>query len=140
MTDAAQLARQLIWAAQTPAAANEAFNIVNGDVFRWRWMWSRIAGWFDLEAAPFEGDVQPLEAQMAGDAPIWRELAAVHGLVEPDILRLVSPWHTDADLGRPLEVITDMSKSRRLGFLDYQPSDDAFFRLFERLRAQRLIP
>jgi len=140
MTDAGQLARQLIWAAQTPAAANEAFNIVNGDVFRWRWMWSRIAGWFDLEAAPFEGDVQPLEAQMAGDAPIWRELAAVHGLVEPDILRLVSPWHTDADLGRPLEVITDMSKSRRLGFLDYQPSDDAFFRLFERLRAQRLIP
>ena len=33
-----------------------------------------------------------------------------------------------------------MSKSRRLGFLDYQASDDAFFDLFERLRADRVIP
>jgi hypothetical protein len=33
-----------------------------------------------------------------------------------------------------------MSKSRRLGFTAYQPTDDAFFALFERLRADRLIP
>ena len=34
VTDARLLARQLEWAATTPAAANEAFNVVNGDVFR----------------------------------------------------------------------------------------------------------
>ncbi len=140
MTDAGLLASHLLWATQTPAAANQAFNVVNGDVFRWRWMWSRIATWFDLEPAPFTGEVRPLEQQMAGDAAAWSALAAAHGLVEQDIHRLISPWHTDADLGRPLEVVTDMSKSRRLGFLDYQPSDDAFFALFARLRAQRLIP
>lgn len=140
MTDAGLLAKHLLWATQTPAAANQAFNVVNGDVFRWRWMWSRIATWFDLEPAPFTGEVRPLEQQMAGDAAAWSALAAAHGLVEQDIHRLISPWHTDADLGRPLEVVTDMSKSRRMGFLDYQPSDDAFFALFERLRAQRLIP
>lgn len=33
-----------------------------------------------------------------------------------------------------------MSKSRRLGFTDYQPTDDVFFELFEQLRAERLIP
>jgi hypothetical protein len=33
-----------------------------------------------------------------------------------------------------------MGKSRRLGFLDYQPTDDAFRDLFGRLRADRLIP
>ncbi len=140
MTDARQLARQLIWATQTPAAFDQAFNIVNGDVFRWRWMWQRLAQWFGIEAAPFTGEVRPLEQQMADDAPQWAALAAAQGLVEPDITRLVSPWHTDADLGRPLEVMTDMSKSRRMGFLDYQPSDDAFFDLFTRLRAERLIP
>lgn len=140
MTDARQLAKQLIWATHTPAAFDQAFNVVNGDVFRWNWMWGRIAHWFGIEAAPFDGDTRPLEQQMAGDAPQWAALAAKHGLVEPDIARLVSPWHTDADLGRPLEVITDMSKSRRLGFLDYQPSDDAFFDLFARLRSERLIP
>jgi nucleoside-diphosphate-sugar epimerase len=140
MTDARQLARQQLWAATTPAAANEAFNIVNGDVFRWSWMWSRIATWFDLEAAPFEGGVVPLEQQMVDDEPIWRRLVAEHGLAEPDMHRLVSAWHSDADLGRPLEVVTDMSKSRRLGFLDYQPTDDAFYDAFARLRAERLIP
>jgi hypothetical protein len=36
--------------------------------------------------------------------------------------------------------VTDMSKSRRLGFTGYQPTDDAFFDLFEELRADRLIP
>jgi len=140
MTDARLLARHLLWAATTPAAADQAFNVVDGDVFRWSWMWGRIAGWFGLDAEPFDGVVRPLEQQMADDAAAWREIAGRHGLAEPEIGRLVSPWHTDADLGRPIEVVTDMSKSRRLGFKAYQPTDDAFFDLFGQLRRDRLIP
>jgi nucleoside-diphosphate-sugar epimerase len=140
MTDARQLAAQLVWATTTPEAANQDFNIVNGDVFRWSWMWSRIADWFGIEAAPFDGTVVPLEEQMADDAVVWQRIAQREGLVEADLTRLASPWHTDADLGRPIEVVTDMGKSRRLGFTRYQPTDDAFFDLFAQLRADRLIP
>jgi nucleoside-diphosphate-sugar epimerase len=140
MTDARQLAHQLLWAATTPGAANEAFNIVNGDVFRWSWMWQQIADWFGVTAAPFDGTIRPLEEQMAEDAALWRDIALREGLAEPDLSRLASPWHTDADLGRPIEVITDMSKSHRLGFLRYQATDEAFFDLFAQLRADRLIP
>ena len=140
MTDANQLARHLLWAATTPAAANEAFNVVNGDVFRWSWMWGRLASWFGIAPAPFDGTVRPLERQMAGDAAVWRGIAERARLVEPDLARLASAWHTDADLGRPIEVVTDMSKSRRLGFTGYRATDDAFFDLFARLRADRLIP
>jgi nucleoside-diphosphate-sugar epimerase len=140
MSDARLLAKHLLWAATTPAAANEAFNVVNGDVFRWSWMWSRIADQFGIEAAPFDGTVRPLEQQMADDAAAWRAIAERDGLAEPDLARLASPWHTDADLGRPIEVVTDMSKSRRLGFTEYQPTDDAFSELFAQLRADRLIP
>ncbi len=140
MTDARQLAAQLVWATTTPEAANQDFNIVNGDVFRWSWMWSRIADWFGIEAAPFDGTVVPLEEQMADDAAVWQRIAQREGLVEADLTRLASPWHTDADLGRPIEVVTDMGKSRRLGFTRYQPTDDAFFDLFAQLRADRLIP
>ena len=140
MTDVRLLARHLLWATETPAAADQAFNVVNGDVFRWNWMWARIAGWFGLEPEPFDGTVRPLEEQMAGDGPLWRDLAARHGLAEPDLSRLASPWHTDADLGRPIEVVTDMSKSRRLGFQAYRATDEAFFDLFARLRQDRLIP
>ena len=43
MTDARLLARHLEWAATTDTARNQAFNVVNGDVFRWSWMWTRLA-------------------------------------------------------------------------------------------------
>ncbi len=140
MTDANLLAKHLLWAAQTPEAKNEDFNVVNGDIFRWSWMWGRIADWFGIEAAPFDGTVTPLAEQMEHDAEIWNKISIRENLAEPDLNRLASPWHTDADLGRPIEVVTDMGKSRRLGFKEYQPTDDAFFALFETLRKNRLIP
>lgn len=140
MTDARLLARHLLWAALTPQARNQAFNVVNGDVFRWSWMWARIADWFGLTPAPFDGEILPLAVQMAQDGPLWHKLARREGLAEDDLSRLATPWHTDADLGRPVEVVTDMGKSRKLGFTPYQPTDEAFFELFTRLRADRLIP
>ena len=140
MTDARLLAGHLLWAASEPAARDQAFNVVNGDVFRWSWMWGRIAQWFGIEPASFDGSLQPLERQMAGDAAMWRAIAEREGLAEPDLSRLASPWHTDADLGRPIEVVTDMSKSRKLGFTGYQATDDAFFDLFCRMQSARLIP
>ena len=140
MTDARLLARQLLWASTEPKAANEAFNVVDGDVFRWSWMWGRIADWFGIEAVPFDGTHRPLEPRMAQDGPAWAEIAQRYGLAEPNLEKLASAWHTDADLGRPIEVVTDMSKSRRLGFTTYQPTDAAFYDLFAQLRADRLIP
>ncbi|MBA1272253.1 SDR family oxidoreductase [Stutzerimonas azotifigens] len=141
VTDAGLLGRQMEWAAQSPAARNQAFNTVNGDVFRWRWMWGEIAAFFGLEAAPFPEQPMPLEARLKDVAPEqWRAIAQKHGLREPDVDRLASWWHTDADLGREIECLNDMTKSRELGFLGYHDSRASFLELFTRLRAQRLIP
>ncbi|MFH0299259.1 SDR family oxidoreductase [Bradyrhizobium sp. 31Argb] len=140
MTDARLLARHLEWAATTPAARNQAFNVVNGDVFRWSWMWQRLADWFNLKPAPFPGEGIPLERQLADAGPIWSDIAQKYRLAEHDLGVLASAWHTDADLGRPIEVVTDMSKSRKLGFLEYQATDDSFFDLFARPRDERIIP
>jgi nucleoside-diphosphate-sugar epimerase len=140
VTDARVLAKHLLWAATTPSAKNQAFNIVNGDNFRWKWMWQRIANWFGVEAAPLIGEGLPLERQLVDAAGVWKSIAETYGLAEPDIHVLASAWHTDADLGRPIEVITDMSKSRKLGFTEFQASEDSFFDLFTTLRKARLIP
>jgi nucleoside-diphosphate-sugar epimerase len=140
MTDSRLLARHLEWAATTDAGRNQAFNVVNGDVFRWKWMWGRLANWFGLQPAALPGEGVPLERQMGDAGPIWADIARKHHLAEPDLNRVASMWHTDADLGRPVEVVTDMSKSRRLGFLDYQATDESFFDLFTTLRKMRIIP
>ncbi len=140
VTDARMLARQLVWAADTDAARNQAFNIVNGDLFRWSWLWGRLADWFGIPAAGYSGAIQPLEAIMANDHGLWRDMAARHGLAEPDLDRLASAWHTDLDLGRPIEVMTDMARSRKLGFGAWQATEESFFDLFAQLRAARLIP
>jgi nucleoside-diphosphate-sugar epimerase len=140
VTDARMLAKQLRWAADTDAARNEAFNLVNGDLFRWSWLWPKLGAWFGVQAAGFDGVVRPLEAAMANDQAIWRDIAQRHGLAEADLNRLASAWHTDLDLARPLEVMTDMANSRRLGFSAYQQTDASFFELFQRLRDQGFIP
>ena len=111
-------------------AKNEAYNIVNGDIFRWSWLWPRIAKWFGVAWEGFEGAPVPLEGQMANDAEVWKRMATKYGLVEPDLWRVASPWHTDLDLGRPIEVMTDMALSRKLGFLVYQNTEEAFQDLF----------
>lgn len=140
VTDARILAEHLIWAATTEAAHNEAFNITNGDVFRWSWLWKQIADWFGISVKGFDGTIHPLEAEIAGDADLWKTIAAKYNLQETRLSRLASAWHTDLDLGRPIEVMADMTKSRKLGFTCYQSTRESFFDLFEQLRKDRLIP
>jgi nucleoside-diphosphate-sugar epimerase len=140
MTDARVLAAHLEWASTHEAGKNQDFNVVNGDVFRWKWMWAQIAAYFGVEAAPFDGETRPLEGRMSEAAAQWRALAEKHALKDADIGNLVSWWHTDADLGRPMEIVTDMSKSRKAGFLVYESTLDAFIDLFEQLKRERIIP
>jgi nucleoside-diphosphate-sugar epimerase len=140
VTDARVLAKQLIWASTTAEARNEAFNVVNGDIFRWSWLWKRLANYFGVEAVGFNGSIQSLEKEMANDTDIWREIAEKYQLKEQDLSRMATAWHTDLDLGRPIEVMTDMAKSRKLGFTVYQNTEESFYDLFEQLRAENLIP
>jgi nucleoside-diphosphate-sugar epimerase len=140
VTDAGLLADHLVWAATTPAAENQALNIVNGDVFRWRRLWPRLAAALDVEAAPFDGEPAPLEQQMAGAAEVWPEIVRRHGLRDFPVDTLASWWHTDADLGRTIETFTDMGRSRRLGFAGVQDTETSFTDLFARLREARIVP
>ncbi|MET3115513.1 hypothetical protein AAKU52_003262 [Pedobacter sp. CG_S7] len=88
----------------------------------------------------YQGSIHPLEEELANDSSLWQEIAQRHNLKELNLERLASPWHTDLDLGRPIEVMTDMSKSRKLGFSVFQSTEDSFYDLFTKLLAEKLIP
>jgi nucleoside-diphosphate-sugar epimerase len=140
ITDARLLGRHLIWSATEPGARNQAFNSVNGDVFRWRQMWPRLAAGLGVRPAEYPGSPTQLAGRMDHADEVWARLVAEHGLAPYAASELASWWHTDADLGREVETFADMSKSRALGFLDYQDSTQSFLDLFERLRQERIIP
>ncbi|MFF0450702.1 SDR family oxidoreductase [Streptomyces sp. NPDC004609] len=140
MTDAGLLARQMIWAATTEGLPSQAYNTANGDVFRWRWMWPRIAELLEVEPEGYAERPRPLEHQMAGQADIWRALAARERLAEPDLTRVASWWHTDGDLNRPVECFTDLTRSRTAGFTGYADTLSSFAALFDTLRRERVIP
>jgi hypothetical protein len=103
-------------------------------------MWRIIAEGLGVEAAEYPGQPTPLVEQMADASPVWDRIVAKHGLDPHPIEELASWWHSDADLGRTIETFTDMTKSRLLGFTDYQPTDRSFLDLFDRLRRERIIP
>ncbi len=140
VSDARQVARHMIWSATDPQAANTAFNVANGDFFRWRILWRHIAEWFGLDVAPYPGHAQPMVEMMADSDTVWRKIAGEHDLGEANVAGLAPWWHVDADLGRDIEVMCDMGLSRARGFTGYVQSQHSFSDLFSRLRAARLIP
>jgi nucleoside-diphosphate-sugar epimerase len=140
VTDSDLLAEQIIWAGTHLEGKDEAFNIANGDVFRWRWLWPQLAAAFDVPWEGFDTEIRPLEARMGDMAETWRGIAAKYDLVEPDITRLASWWHSDSDLGRQIEVMTDMTKSRKAGFLGFRSTPDSLAEKIAAYRSARIIP
>src|SRR5699024_5609769 len=120
----------MIWAATAENACNEAFNTVNGDTFRWRTMWPRIAEMLGVEPIGFEEQQRPLRELLADAAPTWTDIANRYQLIENDFDRLASPWHTDGDLGRGMEMLADSGKARSAGFQDFVRSERSFSDLF----------
>jgi nucleoside-diphosphate-sugar epimerase len=140
ITDARILARQIVWASTEPNARNEAFNAVNGDVFRWQQLWARIADYFGIPPGAYPGHYNSLEERMRGMGPAWDRIVAENRLQPNTLDRLASAWHTDLDLGRPMECVHSMSKARALGFDDFQDTEQSFVDTFDRMRAERIIP
>lgn len=140
VTDARMLARHLTWEATEPKAANLAFNVVNGDHFRWRTMWSRIADYFGVAAGPYPGQEEPLASRLKDIGSEWTKIVHKRGLRSDPIEKIAPWWHVDIDFCRPIECFTDMGRSRALGFLGYQNSWDSFRSLFDRLRDENIVP
>ena len=138
VTDATHLAKAMVWCATEPACANQAFNLTNGDYFRWRHLWPKFAEFFAMEA----GDPQhvSLTQFMADKAPVWQRITARHGLT-PIPFDQVAAWpFGDFVLGSEYDIMSDTTKARRHGFTEVVDSEEMFLSLFADFRAARVIP
>lgn len=138
MTDAGLLAEATVWAATSPSSKNQAFNITNGDMFRWSSMWPKIASFFNLDVAP------PLELSlaevMADKSELWDAVVAKYNLAKIPYSEVSSWQFGDFVFAWDYDVIADTSKSRRAGFHNYVETESMFMKIFKDLRAQRVIP
>lgn len=137
MTDAGLLARATVWAATDEHCTNQAFNINNGDLFRWSEMWPKIARYFDLEVAP--PLPMSLADQMADKEPLWNAMIEKYGL-EPHSYKDVSSWpFGDFVFSWDYDMFADGSKARRFGFHDYVDTEAMFLDIFEDFRRRKVI-
>jgi nucleoside-diphosphate-sugar epimerase len=138
VTSADILATAADWAGSEPRAANEIFNITNGDYFRWEHMWPRIARMFDMEVAyPVP---TPLSDYMADKAPIWNEMVRKYDLQPIDYKTLVSWPFGDFILNSGFDNISSTIKARRTGYHDCIDTEDMFSNFFASLWQRKVIP
>lgn len=137
-TDSALVAKAMVWMATSPQCANQAFNITNGDLFRWENLWPKIAAFFDMEVGP-QRNIS-LQQFMADKGPVWDRIVKKHGL-KPHKFEEIAAWKFgDFAFSAEWDVISDMGKARRFGWTEAVDTEEMFLRLFEEFRRERVIP
>jgi nucleoside-diphosphate-sugar epimerase len=138
LTDSGLLARASLWAATSPKAAGEAFNVTNGDVFRWERMWEDVAKHLGQDLA----DPVPLRLaeHMADKGPLWRSLAGSKNLLERDLAKLVGWGFGDFIFRTETDVISDVNKLYSHGFTERVDSKASLIGALGSFKERRIIP
>lgn len=138
MTDASLLAKATVWAATDERCANQAFNITNGDLFRWSELWPKIAAYFGLETAP--PLTMSLDVVMADKEVLWNGMVEKYGL-EGNSYKDVSSWKFgDFVFSWDYDFFADGSKARRFGFHEFMDTEAMFMGIFDDFRRRKVIP
>jgi len=137
-TESTHFAEAALWAAIEPRCANQAFNITNGDYFRWRNVWPKIAAAFDMPVGDPETIL--LTKHMAGKGALWEELTRKHRLKSIPYADLAAWPFADYVFGADWDVMSDVTKSRLYGFHRVVDSEEMFVRLLRRFRDERIVP
>ncbi|RZR83367.1 hypothetical protein BHM03_00009965 [Ensete ventricosum] len=141
-SDADLIAEQQIWAAVDPYAKNEAFNISNGDLFKWKHLWAALADQFGLESVGYEGEASrfKLEDAMRGKEAVWVEIVAENELVPTKLDEVATWWFADVVLGVELAHLDSMNKSKEHGFLGFRNTVASFNSCIDKMRAFKIVP
>lgn len=143
--DADILARAIAWAGDNSAAANQAFNITNGDVFLWQNVWPAIADVLGMK--PGEPRPMSLAAEMPRRAGQWEAIRTRHGLASPSLGAFagLSFQFADSLLGygdptRAQPGIVSTIKLRQAGFGETMDTEAMLRKWFRLFQEKRLLP
>jgi nucleoside-diphosphate-sugar epimerase len=138
VTESSHFANAALWAATEPRCGLQAFNITNGDYFRWKHVWPRIAEVFEMPVG--EPQTISLTQHMPTMGGLWSAMTEKYGLQPFDYRELVAWPFADYVFGCEWDVMSDVTKSRRFGFHDVVDTEEMFCRLLRRFREERIVP
>jgi nucleoside-diphosphate-sugar epimerase len=138
LSDASCLADAIIFISTHDAGRNAAFNITNGDSFRWCQVWPRLAQWFDMPCGVPRN--MKLATWMADKGPVWDKIVARHGLQPRPLASLVSWEFADFVFEKEWDMLSDTGKLRRAGFNAIVDTIAMLRDQLDRYREARLLP
>ena len=136
-TDARLLARATEWTATNPDCANEAYNVTNGDYFRWKNLWPVFGDYFGMDIGPPQ--TVRLVDMMGDKASLWEAMTEKYDLAPHPYAQVAAWGFGDAAFNRHWDAVSNFTKLRRAGFDEFVDSEAMFLALFDEMRAARLI-
>ncbi len=142
--DAGLVADVMVWAARSPRAANEPFNITNGDVFEWRNVWPALARTLGVENGP--DTPMSLAGYLADHSALWDRIVTKHDLRPLSLRQVVGHGDQHADFafayGAPEgpHAFVSTVKLRQAGFTGTIDTEDAFRAALQSLIGHKFLP
>ncbi len=143
-SDSRLIARAAEFVATAPAAANQTYNVVNGDMLVWQDVWPAIAAHFGMPLG--EPSPMKLTDEMPQYENIWQRIATRHALKAPVMAHLLgSSWQfADRTFGhsleKPLDRIVSPVKLWKAGFNGCEDTEDALLYWLARMQQLKLLP
>jgi nucleoside-diphosphate-sugar epimerase len=139
-SDVHLIAKMFVWAAITNSAWNNAFNVVNGDQWRWSELWPKLAEYWGVEWSGPQSKSFSLEEKMKGKNDVWKKIVAKYKLTDLDVEQFATWKFADMVLGREWDSFNDMTKARDFGFAGFANSLVSFKKTFLAYERRGIIP
>jgi nucleoside-diphosphate-sugar epimerase len=138
LSDATYLAEAIVFISTHPTARNAAFNVTNGDSFRWSRVWPLLAQWFEMPC----GVPRPMKLakRMEDKGPVWDKIVARHGLEQRSLETIASWEFADFVFEKEWDLLTDVGRLRRAGFNACVDTIAMLHSQLENYRDARLLP
>ena len=135
----------LLWAAESPNAVGETFNLTNGEVFSFRDMWPAMAETLGVETGPDEAN--SLAEYIPAHADVWQRVVERHKLRSIPLDDLLGESHFYADMclnyganESPPPIFVSTVKIRDAGFTKAWNTEDSFCDWLKDLIDRKILP
>jgi nucleoside-diphosphate-sugar epimerase len=143
--DTRLVAGAIRWAAETPAAAGQHFNLTNGEVFAWRDLWPAFAEELGVELGADEP--VSLAEYLPSKADVWDDIVAKYGLRPNTVADVLGESHHYADfcmaygaVEPPPPAFVSTVKIKQAGFTETWDTEESFRHWLRVLIWRRVLP